>query len=81
MFKIDMTDIAKAHIGSDCIAHTDLQKGTIKVEPLAHHINCETTGIILGYRDSVKMDAPVWKKFYMQRTWMPIPGLEITCRK
>ena len=44
MFKMDMIDTAKTRIGSDCIAHTDPQKDTITVEPLAHHINCETTG-------------------------------------
>ena len=42
------------------IAHTDPQKDTITVEPLANHINCETTGKILGYRDLVNMDAPIW---------------------
>ena len=31
------------------------------MEPVSHHITCETTGKILGYRDLVKMDAPVWK--------------------
>ena len=30
------------------------------MEPLANKINCETTGKILGYRDLVKIDAPVW---------------------
>ena len=29
---------------------------------IANHINCETTGKILGYRDLVKMDTPVWEK-------------------
>ena len=33
---------------------------TIKVEPVAHHITCETTRNILGYRNLVKMDAPLW---------------------
>ena len=32
------------------------------MEPMANHIHCETTGKILGYRDPVKKDAPVWKK-------------------
>ena len=31
------------------------------MEPIARHITYETTGKILGYRDLVKMDAPVWK--------------------
>ena len=29
------------------------------MEPVAHHITCETTGKILGYRDLVKRDPPV----------------------
>ena len=61
MFKKDMTDTSTTHIGSDYIDHTDPKKDTITVEPVAHHITCETTGKILGYRYLVKMDAPVWK--------------------
>ena len=38
------------------------KKYTITVEPVSYHINCETTGKILGYRDLVKMDEPVWTK-------------------
>ena len=60
-FKMDMPETAKTLIGSDYIDHIDHIKYTITVEPLAHHINCETTGKILRYRDLVKMDAPVWK--------------------
>ena len=60
MFKMDVTDTEKSHIGSDYIAHTDPKIYIITVEPLAYHIHCKTTGKILGYRDSVKMDAPVW---------------------
>ena len=30
------------------------------MELVSHHSSCETTGKILGYRDLVKMDAPVW---------------------
>ena len=41
---MDMADTATTHIGSDYIANIDPKKYTIKVEPLAHHINCETTG-------------------------------------
>ena len=61
MFKKDMTDTSTTHIGSDYIDKIDTKKYTITVEPVAHHITCETTGKILGYRDLVKMDAPVWK--------------------
>ena len=32
------------------------------MEQVEHHITCETTGKILGHRDLVRMDAPVWKK-------------------
>ena len=60
MFKIDMKNTAKTHIGSDYISHIDPQEYTITVEPLEHHINCEIIGKILGYRDLVKMDAPLW---------------------
>ena len=55
IFKIDVTDTSKSHIGSDYISHTDPKK----MEPLEHHIHCETAGKIIGYRDSVNMDAPV----------------------
>ena len=48
---MDVTDIEKSQIGSDYISHTDPKKYTITVETLAHHIHCETTGKILGYRD------------------------------
>ena len=61
MFKMDVTDTSKAHIGLDCIYHADPQKYTIAVEPLARHIHCETNGNILEYGDLAKMDAPVWK--------------------
>ena len=33
------------------------------MEPLAHHITCETTEKILGYRYLVKMDAQVWTNY------------------
>ena len=56
-----MIDTAKIHIGTYYIAQTDPKKYTITVEPLAHHVHCETTGKVLGYRDLVKMDALVWK--------------------
>ena len=46
---MDVTDTAKSHIG------------LVTLEPLEHHIHCETNGKILGYRDLVNMDAPVWK--------------------
>ena len=60
MFKMDTADTSKTHIGSYYIAHTESKKDTIAVEPLANHINCETTGKILEYRDLVNMDASVW---------------------
>ena len=41
-------------------SHIDPKKYTITVEPLENHINCKTTGKILGYRDLVNMDTPVW---------------------
>ena len=61
MFKVDVTDTEKAHIGSYYISYTDPKEDTITVEPLSHHIHFETTRKIQGYRDLVKMDAPVCK--------------------
>ena len=58
--KIYVTDTAKVHIGSYYIDHTDSKKYTITVEPLSHHINCKTTGKIIGYGDLVKMDTTLW---------------------
>ena len=60
MFKKYMTDTSTTHIGSDYIAKTYPKKDTITVKPVAHHITCEITGKILGYRDLVKIDPLVW---------------------
>ena len=60
MFKMNTADTSTIHIYTDYISHTYPPKNTITVEPLAKKINCETTGKILGYRDLVNMDAPVW---------------------
>ena len=30
------------------------------MKPVSHHVTCETTGKILGYRALVKIDALVW---------------------
>ena len=60
IFKTYMTDTSTTHIGLDYIAKTDPQKDKITVEPVAHQNTCETTGKILGYRDLVKRDPPVW---------------------
>ena len=56
-----MTDTSTTHIGSNYISKTDPKNDTIIMEPVSHQNTCETTGKILGYRDSVKMDPPVWK--------------------
>ena len=60
MFKIDEAEKITTRIGAYYLACIDLKKYTITVEPLANQTNCETTGKILGYREPVKMDAPVW---------------------
>ena len=60
-FKNNITDTSTTNIVSDYINKTDPKKDTIKVEPVAHHIKYETTGKILGYRDIVKKDPPVWE--------------------
>ena len=59
MFKRDIKDISETNIGSDYISKTDPKNYKITVQTVAHHITCETTGKILGYRDLVKMDPPV----------------------
>ena len=56
-----MIDTSTTHIGSDYISKTYPSKDITTLEPVAHHINCETTGKILGYIDLVKMDPLVWK--------------------
>ena len=56
-----MTETSTTNKGSDDIAKINPPKDTITVEPVSHHITCETTGNFLGYRDLVKMDLPVWK--------------------
>ena len=61
MFKMDAAEKMTTYIVTDYLAHIDPRKDTIAVEPLENHINCETTGKILRYRDPVKLDAPVWK--------------------
>ena len=47
-------------IGTDHLANIYLRKVTITVEPLANHIKCKTARTLLGYRDIVNMDAPLW---------------------
>ena len=47
MFRKDIIDTSTTHIGSEYIAHTYPKKDTITVEPVGHHITCETTGEIL----------------------------------
>ena len=56
-----MIDTSTTQIGSDYISHTSPKVYTITLEIVAHHITCETTTMILGYRDLVKIDSPVWK--------------------
>ena len=61
MFKIDEAEKITTHIGTLYLSRIDPQKYTITVEPIANHINFKTTGKILGYRDLVQMNAPLWK--------------------
>ena len=51
----------RTHIGTHYLSCIDSRKYTITVRPLANHINYKTTWKIFGYRDMVKIDAPVWK--------------------
>ena len=51
ILKKDMADTSTTHIVSDYISKTYPQKYTITAEPVSHHITCETTGKIQGYRD------------------------------
>ena len=69
-----MIDTSTTHIGSDYSDHTYPPKDTITVELVAHHITCETNGQILGYRDLVKMDAPVWKNSMCKELGRPSEG-------
>ena len=61
MIKTDAAEKITTHKVTDYLACIDPKIYTITVEQIANHINCETTGKILGYRDLVKVDAPVWK--------------------
>ena len=54
MFKRKMIDTSTTHIGSDYISKYP-KKDAFTLDPVAHHITCETTGKILGYRDLVEM--------------------------
>ena len=60
MLKTNAEELITTHKGTDYLACMDPKKDTITVEPVSSHINCETTGKILGYRDLVNMDEPVW---------------------
>ena len=60
MFKTDAAEKITTHKGIDYLAHKDPKKHTITLEPIENHINCKTTGKILGYRELVKMDSTVW---------------------
>ena len=44
------------------------------MEQVKHHITCETNGQILGYRDLVKMDAPVWTNSMCKELGRPYQG-------
>ena len=44
MFKKNIIDTSTTHIGSDYIYIIEPKRDTITVEPVAHHITCETTG-------------------------------------
>ena len=44
MFNKNMTNRSTTQIGSDYIAYANPRKDKITVEPVAHHITCETTG-------------------------------------
>ena len=57
---MDAVEQIKTHIGTDYFDLKDSKKETIKVEPILDHINYKTIWGILGYRDIVNMDAPVW---------------------
>ena len=70
-----MTNTSTTHIVSDCIVKTDPKKDTIILEPVAHHITCETTGKILGYRDISEKGSNSMEKFNVQQTWPSFPGL------
>ena len=48
MFKKYMTDTSTTSIVSDYISKTPPSKDTITVEPVEHHITCETTRKIPG---------------------------------
>ena len=60
MFKKDITDTSTTQLGSDYIAKKCPKQYTNTVELVAYHITFETSGKILGYRDLVTMDPPVW---------------------
>ena len=60
MLKTNAEEIITTHKGTDYLTRIDPKIYTITVEQIANHINCETTGKILGYRDLFKVDAPVW---------------------
>ena len=60
MLEMDVAEKMKTHIGTDYFVRIYPQKETITVEPIENHIDCKTTGKILGYRDLVNMDASVW---------------------
>ena len=53
----------KTNKGTEYLARIDTKKDKTTVESIVNHTNCETTGKIVGYRDMVKMDALVWKKY------------------
>ena len=59
MFQEDATEKIQIRIGIDYFDRIYPKEGKISVKQMANHINCKTTGKILGYRDLVKIDEPV----------------------
>ena len=60
MFQEDAMEKIKTHIGTDYVSCIETKEETITVYPMANYINCRTIGGLLGYRDLVNMDEPVW---------------------
>ena len=59
-FQEDATEKIKTHIGTDYFARIGTKKEAITAKQMENHISCKTIGKILGYRDLVNMDEPVW---------------------
>ena len=55
--------------------HADPETSTTRLGPTAHHIHCDTTGNVLGYKDLIKKIRSSVENLNVQRTKPHFTGM------